>query len=99
MTTGHENTQLFLGCFWRNDVYDLALVHDSDAVGKRANLVQLGRDQQHGLASVTLLDQATVDKLDGTDIDTTRRLGSDQRHRMSGKFTGDNDFLLIATRE
>ena len=50
--------------------HDLALVHDQNAVGKVHDLIQLQRDQQHGLALVPLFHQLAVDVLDGAYVQT-----------------------------
>lgn len=52
--------------------------HDEDAIGQRADLVQLDRDQQDALALVAQRDETLVNELDGADVDAARRLADQQ---------------------
>src|ERR1700686_4382207 len=99
MSTGHQYTKLLLGGIVTDDIHDFSLVHDGDAVGERANLVQFGGYQQDSFAGVALLDQAAVDKFDGTDIHAACRLGGDEGHWIAGELAGYYYLLLVAARK
>src|SRR5215831_19743038 len=66
---GHQQAEFLLrdGGWAERD--DPALVHDGDPVGQGVDLVELGRDQQHGRALVSLGDQALVHELDRADVE------------------------------
>ena len=72
MSPCHQHTQLFLGRLWSYDIDDFAFVHDGDTVGEGAYFVKFGGDKQDRFARVTLLDEATVNKFNGTNINSTR---------------------------
>ena len=55
------------------------LVHDENAVRHVHDLVQLQRDEQHGLARVALGDKLLVDVLDRADVQTARGLHGDEQ--------------------
>ena len=78
---------------------DLAVEHHEDAVGQRADFVELDRDQQDGLAGIAHLDDLVVDELDGADIDAARRLADDQHVGIALHLAGQNDLLLVAAGE
>ena len=76
-----------------------ALEHDEDAVGERQHLVELERDEQDRSPLVPLLDQAPVDELDRTDVETAGRLRGDQHARVAVDLAGEDHLLLVAAGE
>src|SRR5687768_15428843 len=75
MGTTHEQAQPLHGrLLGSKDVDDRALEHHGDPVAERGDLLELGRDDEHGRALVALLDDAVVDVLDRADVDAPRRL-------------------------
>ena len=91
--------ELLLGCRRRQLADDLALVDDEDPVREREDLLELERDQQDAAALVALLDETSVDELDRPDVETARRLRSDQHARVAVDLAREHDLLLIASRE
>ena len=61
-----------------------------------SDLVELGRDDQHGRALVALLDDALVDVLDRADVEAARRLGRHDQLERPRELAGDDDLLLVA---
>ena len=78
---------------------DLALVDDQDAVRERQDLVQLERDQKHGLAVVASPDQLAMNEFDRADVEAAGRLGGDQDARLASDLTREHDLLLITAGE
>ena len=58
---------------------DAACEHHQDAVGQRADFIELDRDQQYRLAHVAQFDETAVNEFDGADIDAAGRLADDQQ--------------------
>ena len=83
----------------RELAHDLALVDDEDAVGQRAHLLELQRDEQDAAARVALGDQAAVDELDRPDVEAARGLRGDEHARVAGDLAGDDALLLVAARQ
>ena len=79
--------------------HDPALVDHEHAVGERADLLQLERDEQHAAAGVALLEQPPVDELDRADVEPARRLRGDRDLRLLGELARDDDLLLVAARQ
>ena len=80
----------------RPEAGDPALVHDRDPVRERVDLVQLGRDDEHGHAVVALLHDAAVHELDRADVEATGRLAGHQHLVLPPEFPGQDDLLLVA---
>ena len=78
---------------------DPALVDDEDPVGEREDLLQLERDEEHGLPLVPLADEALVHELDRADVEPPRRLSRDEGVRVAPDLAGDHDLLLVSARE
>ena len=78
---------------------DLPFVDDEDPVREREDLLELERDQQDAAALVALLDEAPVHELDRPDVEAARRLRGDQHARVAVDLAGEDDLLLVATRE
>ena len=97
---GHEQAErLLVGLLARQVGDDASLEHHEDAVGKRQDLGELGRDEQDGVALVALGEELAVDELDGADVDAARRLLGDQHRRAMGKLARDHDLLQVAAGE
>src|SRR3954447_22448760 len=96
---GHREAELFLGGARRELADDLPLVDDEDAVGEREDLLELERDEEHGLPCVPLLDEPPVDELDRADVEAARRLRRDQHLRVAVDLAREHDLLLVAARE
>ena len=56
-----------------------------DPVGERDDLVELGRDDQHGHAAVAGGDDPLVDELDRADVDAAGRLGGDEQAQVAAR--------------
>ena len=78
---------------------DLAVVKDEDTVSQCHDFFQCRRDQQHRSPGGARIEDALVDKLDRADIDAPRGLGTDKKSRVTDKFTGDDQLLLISPRQ
>ena len=83
----------------RELAHDLALVDDEDAVGQRAHLLELQRDEQDAAARVALGDQAAVDELDRADVQAARGLRGDEHARVARDLARDDALLLVAARQ
>ena len=77
------------------DRHEPAAVHHADPVREFHDLVELGRDEQHGRARIALGHDLLVDELDRSDVDATRRLVGDEQREVPAELTGDDDLLLI----
>src|SRR6266851_7420635 len=97
--TGHQQTEPLFRGLRALDAHDPALVHDGDPVRQRADLVELGGDQQHRGALVALFDDLAVDELDGSDVDASGRLRGQQHLRLAGHLASDDHLLLVAPGE
>ena len=60
---------------------DPAFIDHEHAVAERADLLELQRHEQHGLAGVALLDEPPVDELDRADVQAARGLRGDDHLR------------------
>ena len=96
---GHQEAEALLGGSGGSMLTMRPFVHDGDAVGERADLVQLGRDEQHRRARVALGDELAVDELDGADIHAARGLRGEQHARLAADLARDDDLLLVAAGE
>ena len=76
--------------------HDLALVHHEDPVGDGHDLIQLQRNQQHGLACVTLGNDLAVDIFDGAHVQATGGLDGDEQLGILVDLTGNDGLLLVA---
>ena len=74
----------------------LALIHHEDAVGKVHYLIELERDQKHGVARVPLLDQPSVNAFDRADVETARGLNRNEELGPLVHLAGDDRLLLVA---
>src|SRR5208282_5921419 len=75
-----------------------AAQHD-DAVGQREDLVELDGDEQNRLACVALADDAFVDELDRTDVDSPRRLADQHDLWIALDLAREHQLLLVAARK
>src|SRR5207248_326694 len=75
---------------------ELATVHHRDAIGQREHFVELGADEQNGLALRARIEQLLVDELYRANIDAAGRLRREQHGEVAAHFPGDHHFLLIA---
>src|SRR2546428_5514065 len=97
---GHEEAEPLLGGVLRIEGRDdLPFVHDRDAVGQRADLVELARDEEDPAATRALLEQALVDVLGRRDIETARGLADDDEPRLLGDLAAEAALLLVAARQ
>src|SRR6185437_1921829 len=78
---------------------DLALVDHEDPVREREDLLELERDEQDRAALVALGHEATVEILDRSDVEASRRLRGNQDLRVAGDLPGCDDLLLVASRQ
>ena len=78
---------------------DAAAAQHDDAIGKREDLVEFDRDQEHRLAGVALGDDALVDEFDRADVDAARRLPDEQDFRIALDLAREHDLLLVAAGE
>src|SRR5207249_5933174 len=60
---------------------DAPLEHHRDAVGERADLVELARDEEDSAAARALLEQPLVHVLRCRDVEAARRLADDDEPR------------------
>ena len=97
---GHHQAELALGG-GRGIGFadDVAVEHHEDAVGERADFVELDRDEEDRLPRVAHLDDLVVDELDGADVDAARRLADDQHFGIALHLAGEDDLLLVAAGE
>src|SRR5438093_8451790 len=91
----HLDPELLLGHVGPVLSDDSALVDDQNPVGKRQDLLELERDQQHRLAVVTGVDEAPVHELDRAHVETAGRLCRDQNARFAADLPGEHDLLLV----
>src|SRR2546426_11257044 len=77
----------------------VALVHHHDAVAHAEDLGQLGRDHDDGLAAPRQVDHQPVDLGFRAHVDAARRLVEDQDLRLGQQPAGEQDLLLVPTRE
>ena len=77
----------------------LPLVDDENPVREREDLLELERDEQDAAALVSLGDEPSMDELDRTDVETARRLRSDQDARVAVDLAREHELLLVASRE
>ncbi len=78
---------------------DLAVEHHEQPVGECHHLVEFGRDDQHGGAAVTLLDDPGVDVLDRADVDPAGRLRCDDEIDVATELASGDHLLLVAARQ
>src|SRR5260221_7056748 len=95
-TARHQQAQPLLRRLGGLDAHDAPLVHDGDAVGERANPVQLGGNEQDGRPLIASAAELPVDELDRADVDAARRLRRQQHAWIAGHLACDDDVLLIA---
>src|SRR4051794_1428591 len=93
---GHEDPDLLLARRRRQLTDDPALEDHEDAVGERAHLFGLERDEQDPAALVALGDQPLVHELDRADVQAARRLMGEQQLRIGLDLARDADLLLVA---
>src|SRR2546426_7319848 len=94
--SGHEQAKAFLWRVRALDAHDPAFVHDRDAVGQGAHLVEFGGHEEHRRASVALLHDPAVDELDRADVHAALRLSRQKNLWFAPHLPGDDDLLLIA---
>src|SRR5579872_1291631 len=75
---------------------DPAFAEDDDAVGERADLVKIERDQHDARSAVADVAQPSMDDRRGADIDAAGRGHADQQPRVVGHLAADDQFLLRA---
>src|SRR6266446_10837525 len=92
---GHCDPELFLGDVWVVLADDSPFIDHENAIGKRADLVELERHEEHGLLPVAYLHQPAVHVLDRADVEPPGRLGSDQDVWVTADFARDHDLLLV----
>src|SRR5215207_6090964 len=78
---------------------DVAFPHDHDTVRHREDLLQLGRDEQDGLALLGQVVYEAVDLRLGSHVDAPGGLVEEQDGRLAGQRFGQDHLLLVATRE
>ncbi len=96
---GHQQAELAFGRLRPALADDAAVAHDEDAVGERADLVELDGDEQDRLAAVAHGDELAVDELDRADIDAARRLADEEHGRIVLHLAREHDLLLVAAGE
>ena len=69
---------------------------DDDTIRESEQFVEVLGDQQDPAAGVTHPAQLFVDVGVGTDVETTSRLGGDERSRISGECPGEEHLLQVA---
>src|SRR5215213_1099917 len=74
-------------------------MNDQQTIREARDFLELGRDEQDRTAVVTQAHKLTMNKLDGANIDTARRLRHEQQFRCDVIFTTDDQLLLVATRK
>ena len=93
---GHQQAEFLHRHRGRPEAGDPALVHDRDPVRERVDLVQFGRDDEHGHAVVALLHDAAVHELDRAHVQAPGRLAGHQHLVLPAEFPGQDDLLLVA---
>src|ERR1043165_5134845 len=78
---------------------DLPLEHDRDAIGERADLIELARDEEDRAAAGALLEEALVDVFGRGDVEAAGGLADDDELRLLGDLATEHDLLLVAARE
>ncbi len=75
MPPRHQQSNLFNGRDLRiNFADDAPVMNNQQAIGKRRNFFQLGRHQQHRATRIAQADELPMNKFDGADINSSRRL-------------------------
>ena len=96
-TCCHEDADLVpIGRPPVDDRHDLPAIHDGDPVTQLEDLVELGRDEQHGRTRIPLLDRLAMDELDAADVEPARGLVEDEETEVAVELPGDDDLLLVA---
>ena len=78
---------------------DPAFVDRHDPVGEGVDLVELGRDQEHAPSFLLLVEDLPPHELDRPDVEPAGRLGRDQQLRARVQLAGEDQLLLVPTRE
>ena len=81
------------------DLLNMAVVHDRDAVGDIHDFVEFEGDQKDCYAPVALLDQHSVHVFDRADVQSSRGLDRDQKLGILSDLAADDDLLLVAAGE
>ena len=80
----HQEAELFVRGVGSDFADDVARVHHEDPVGERADLLQLQRDEQDGLAFGALLQELAVDELYSSNVHAAGRLRGDYYAGVAG---------------
>src|SRR5918998_3228462 len=98
-TPGHQESELLVCCLRGDLADDLARVEDDYAVGERADLLQLQRDQEYRLALRALLEELAVNELYGAHVHAAGRLGGYDDAGVAGELASQDGLLLVSARE
>src|SRR3712207_4099729 len=97
--SGHQETELLVGGLGADLADDSARVQDDYAVGERADLLQLQRDQEYRLALGALLEELAVDELYGAHVHAAGRLGGYDDAGVAVELAREDGLLLVSARE
>ena len=76
---------------------DLAFMDNNNPVGQGNNLLQLGGYQQNAGSVLLRLLQGVSDRLNGSDINASCRLGSHQQLLVHGNLSGHYNLLGVSS--
>src|SRR5690606_12754567 len=63
------------------------------------HLVEFCGDDEYRHAGIPRLDDSRVHELDGSDVETTRGLRSNEQRKLTAHFARKHDLLLVTARE
>jgi hypothetical protein len=69
-TTGHQQPKSLLWSIGWLKAHDAPLVHYGNTIRQRADLIQLGGDQQDCCTCIAVSNELTMNELDGPDVYT-----------------------------
>src|SRR5918993_5373459 len=78
---------------------DTALTEHQNAVTEVHHFVEIEGDEEDAAALVTLGDELLMDELDRSYVETTGRLDGKEDVRLAMQLAGDDQFLLVSSRE
>src|SRR5260370_1509784 len=92
----HQQAELALARLRAELADDPPALHHQDAVGQRADLVEIGRDEEDRHPRSFQRDESLVNKVARPDIEARGRLTNNQAERAVVRFAGADELLLVA---
>src|SRR2546423_2424283 len=96
----HVFAQRFFSRFARrHHDRELSPIHHGNSIGEREHFIQLGAYEKNRLALRARIEQLLVDELDGADVYPACGLRGKQDREVASHLSGDDDLLLVTTRQ